>query len=74
LKAISPQASWSRARWFSSFFDQRISRARFAVDPGVAGFDDPAAGAPARRVRLLLELLAAAADVRRQLVVGDDLA
>ena len=28
LKAIRPQASCSRARWFSAFFDQRTSRAR----------------------------------------------
>jgi hypothetical protein len=28
LKAIRPAASWSRARWFSSFFDQRIRIAR----------------------------------------------
>jgi hypothetical protein len=45
-----------------------------AVDPGVAGLNDPAAGAPARRARLLVELLAAGTDMRRRLVVGDDLA
>ena len=28
LNAIRPLASWSRARWFSSFFDQRIRSAR----------------------------------------------
>jgi hypothetical protein len=28
LKAIRPQASCSRARWFSAFFDQRTSRPR----------------------------------------------
>ena len=28
LKAIRPLASWSRARWFSSFLDQRIRIAR----------------------------------------------
>ena len=28
LKAIRPLASWSSARWFSGFFDQRISSAR----------------------------------------------
>jgi hypothetical protein len=31
LKAISPLASWSRARWFSSFFDQRIRIARLRL-------------------------------------------
>jgi hypothetical protein len=34
-----------------------------AVEPGVAGFDDPAAGAPARRGAFQFELVAAAADV-----------
>jgi hypothetical protein len=29
LKAIRPLASWSSARWFSSFLDQRMSIARF---------------------------------------------
>ncbi len=31
LKAIRPLASWSRARWFSSFFDQRTRRARLRL-------------------------------------------
>ncbi len=31
LKAIRPLASWSRARWFPSFFDQRISSARLRL-------------------------------------------
>jgi hypothetical protein len=31
LKAISPLASWRRARWFSSFFDQRIRSARLRL-------------------------------------------
>ena len=31
LKAIRPLASWSRARWFSSFFDQRIRSARLRL-------------------------------------------
>jgi hypothetical protein len=31
LKAIRPEASWSRARWFSSFFDQRIRIARLRL-------------------------------------------
>jgi len=34
LKAIRPLASWRRARWFSSFFDQRIRmpRLRFSQE------------------------------------------
>ena len=35
-----------------------------AVEPGVAGLDDPAAGAPSRCGAFQLELVAAAADVR----------
>jgi hypothetical protein len=31
LKAIRPLASWRRARWFSSFFDQRIRIARLRL-------------------------------------------
>ena len=31
LNAIRPLASWSRARWFSSFFDQRMSKARLRL-------------------------------------------
>ena len=31
LKAIRPLASWRRARWFSSFFDQRIRMPRFRL-------------------------------------------
>lgn len=34
-----------------------------AVEPGVAGFDDPASGAPFRSGSFELELVAAAADV-----------
>ena len=45
-----------------------------AVEPGVAGLDDPAAGAPAGGADLVGGLLAAGADVRRQLVVSDELA
>ena len=40
----------------------------------MAGFDDPAAGAPARRADLLGDLFAARPDVRRELVVADELA
>jgi hypothetical protein len=34
LKAMRPLASWRRARWFSSFFDQRmrIPRLRFSQE------------------------------------------
>ena len=38
-----------------------------AVEPGVAGLDDPAAGAPAGDAELEPDLFAAAADVRRVL-------
>ncbi len=62
-------------RWFSSFFDQRISSARLrTVQPGVAGLDDPAAGAPAGRVELEFDLFAAGADVRREAAFNDSLA
>lgn len=66
LKAIRPQASCSGARWFSGFFDQRMSGARLRFSEGVAGFNDPAPGAPAGHAELERDLLAAAADVRRQ--------
>jgi len=45
-----------------------------AVQPGVAGFDDPAAGAPAGGVEPEFDLLAAAVDVRGELPFGDELA
>ena len=45
-----------------------------AVQPGVAGLDDPASRAPAGGAELVLDLLAAGADVRGQLVVIDQLA
>src|SRR5271170_6519223 len=48
--------------------------AAVAVQPGVAGLDDPAACFPLGVLRLLLDLLAACADVRRELVVADQLA
>jgi hypothetical protein len=44
------------------------------VEPGVAGLDDPAAGAPSRRGELVAELVGAAADVRHQPVAGGELA
>ena len=40
----------------------------------MAGFDDPAAGAPARRLRLLFDLFAARADVRGEPVLADEFA
>jgi hypothetical protein len=45
-----------------------------AVQPGVAGLNDPAAGFPLGVVGLLGDLLAASADVRRQPVGGDGVA
>jgi hypothetical protein len=45
-----------------------------AVQPGVAGFDDPASGAPAGSENLLGDLLAAGADVRSQVVASDEAA
>ena len=46
--------------------------AAVAVEPAVAGLDDPAAGAPAGRADLFGDLLAAGTDVRRQSVVADE--
>ena len=45
-----------------------------AVQPGVAGLDDPASGAPPGGAELVLDLLAAGADVRREVVVIDQIA
>jgi hypothetical protein len=45
-----------------------------AVEPAVAGLDDPASGAPAGSADLLGDLLAAGADVRRELVGSDEVA
>ena len=45
-----------------------------AVEPGVGRFDDPAACFPAGRVGLEFDLVAAAADLRRESVGADDLA
>jgi hypothetical protein len=39
----------------------------------MGGLNDPASGAPARRVDLLFDLLAACADVRREVIVADQL-
>ena len=45
--------------------------AAVAIQPRVSGLDDPAPGAPTGSANLLGDLLTACADVRRQLVVGD---
>ncbi len=45
-----------------------------AVEPGVGRFNDPAPGAPAGRANLLGDLLAARADMRREVVVIDQVA
>jgi hypothetical protein len=42
-----------------------------AVEPGVAGLDDPAARAPAGGATLELDLFAAAAHVRREAALAD---
>ena len=44
-----------------------------AVEPGVTGLDDPASGAPSRSGAFQLELVAAAADVRRVAATGGKL-
>jgi hypothetical protein len=44
-----------------------------AVEPGVAGLDDPATCPPAGSEDLELELVAATADVRRQAAAADQL-
>jgi len=45
-----------------------------AVEPGVAGLDDPAARPPAGSTKLLPDLLAAPADVRAEAAPADELA
>ena len=45
-----------------------------AVEPGVAGLDDPAAGTPARSAELERDLFAAPADVRAEAALADELA
>jgi hypothetical protein len=45
-----------------------------SVEPGVTGLHDPTAGAPARNVKLELDLLATSADVRRELARSDKVA
>ncbi len=47
--------------------------AAIAVQPGVGGLNDPASGAPARRVDLLSDLLAACTDVRAEVILADQL-
>ena len=73
LKAIRPEASWSRARWFSSFFDQRIRIARLRLS------QEWQASMTQRRARqpggagLELDLVTARADVRRESVGAEQL-
>jgi len=45
-----------------------------AVEPGVAGLDDPAPGTPAGRAQLALDLFAAGADVGGEAALADELA
>ena len=45
-----------------------------AVEPGMAGLDDPAAGPPLGVVLLEVDLLAARADVRRELAILEQVA
>ena len=74
LKAMRPLASWSRARWFSSFFDQRMRIARLRFSQEWVASTTQRLGAPAGRADLLGDLFAAGADVRCELVVGDEVA
>lgn len=48
--------------------------AAVAIQPGVSGLDDPAAGAPPGSANLFGKLLPACADVRGELVLGDQVA
>jgi hypothetical protein len=48
--------------------------AAVAVEPGVGGLDDPAAGAPARDAEFVGDLFAAGADVRREPGADDEVA
>ena len=74
LKAIRPLASWSRARWFSSFLDQRMRmpRLRFSQE-WVASTTQRRARQPGVR-DLVGDLLAARADVRRDAVLDSEIA
>ena len=53
--------------WFLRPADQERA---VAVEPGVTGLDDPASGAPAGRGAFQLDLVTAAADVRRVAATG----
>lgn len=44
-----------------------------AVEPGVAGFDDPAAGAPAGCLDFVADLLGPTANVRHEAILGSEL-
>ena len=56
------------------FLRPAYEQAAIAIQPRVGGLDDPAPGTPAGSAQLELDLLAAAADVRRKPVVGEQLA
>src|ERR1035437_7844443 len=56
LNAIRPLASWSRARWFSSFLDHHLTEGRTAPVPG-QGTGVSACADRAERVRRLLDAL-----------------
>ena len=73
LKAISPLASWSRARWFSSFFDQRIRIARLRLSHEWQA-STTQRRARAGAARLEVDLVAAAADMRGEPVLVDEFA
>ena len=71
---MRPLASWRRARWFSSFFDQRMRMPRLRFS------QEWQASTTQRRARqsgsagLLVDLLAASADVRRRTVSATSVA
>jgi len=73
LWAMRPLASWSRARWFSGFLDQRmrIERLRFSHEWQASTTQRLA---PAGGVGLVLDLFAAAADVWRAAVFDGEFA
>lgn len=55
------------------FFRPADQKRAVAVEPGVAGFDDPAAGAPAGSGAFQFEFVAAATDVRREAAADREL-
>jgi hypothetical protein len=73
LNAISPQASWRKARWFSGFFDQRIRRARLRLSQEWQDLDDPTPSTPSRDCSFELEFVATAANVGAIAAAGREL-